>query len=243
MKQIIKKLVLLVLVATLGLVPGVSARAEDPNIVAINGVPLVLPDDSEDFTFALDLDDFEDGARNKLLGQSLYRNCLITFSVPELENLDAEDIENYSFNAPNPEAQKKRLLMVTLEYFEALPGQDLATSYLYVFNPDETPQVELLFMGDIVWVRMIPCVAEVVMYSKCGTNSKLWTDDWTEGTTQTAVYKSYSAGISNYIGHGWFYQDVDDVTFSYDYVDLPIDMQKYLKEYLFDYNEYLGRME
>ena len=238
----IKKLVLLMLVVAIGLVPVVPARAEETGIVAMSDVPLVLPDDNKEYLFPLNLDDFEDGVRNKLLGQSLYRNCLITFSVPELLNLDAEDIENYSFNAPNPDTQEKRILMVTLEYFEALPGQTRATSYLYVFNPNENPQVELSFIGDRVWVRMIPCVAEVIIHSREGVTTKLWTDDWTGSTTKTSVYKSYSAGASDYNGRGWLYPNVDDVTFSYDYISLPIDMQKCLKEYLYDYNEYLGRV-
>ncbi len=183
---------------------------------------------------------YELEGRNMLLKQILGEElkCLITFSIPEISNLDSLDIENYSYMAPTP--QKKRLLLVTAEYYTAKEKSVHATSTLFVFNPEDDPIVTINLLSGGVSVEMDKIAAVVSMYSMKGVSSEIWVDDYTKKPTKTATYQSKGASMRNYEIDGWSSDKVDDATFSYNYLELPIDMQKYLKIFMYDYNESLN---
>ena len=240
-----KKAVLLGAISSL--LPGfvVTAKASGSEATSvcyesISDIPAVLSDVSE-VRFKPNHPAYEKGGRNMLLGQVLAEdiNCLITFSIPEIDGLDNLDIEDYNFMAPN-EAEK-RILMMTAEYYQAEKGESIAYSNLFVFNPAENPELTVNFESGKVNAEMNPVVVETYLYSKNAKTNKIWADNYTGKTTKTTVYQSSSAGMYNYAMHGWGSGNVDDVTFSYDYLDLPLDMRKYLTQYLYDYNEYLSK--
>ena len=240
-----KKAVLLGVISSL--LPGftITANASSPEAASvyyesISDIPAVLSDVSE-LRFKLNHPAYEKGGRNILLGQVLAEdiNCLITFSIPEIDGLDNLDIEDYNFMAPKE--MEKHILMMTAEYYEAEKGESIAYSNLFVFNPAEEPELTISFETGKVNAEMNPVVVETYLYSKNAKTNKIWADDYTGKATKTTVYQSSCAGMYNYAMHGWGSGGVDDVTFSYDYLDLPLDMRKCLTQYLYDYNEYLSK--
>lgn len=247
----IKKVVLLVVSMFLltSLLPSLTvfasdakASSKDEPVVyeAITDLPSILPD-AEIIKFRPDHPAYMAEGRNKLLGQVVAKSpeCLITFSIPEIEGLDNLDIEDYNFMAP--EAQAKRILMVTSEYYSAKKGDKIARTSLFVFNPSEKPEVTLEFEDDVILVSMDPVVAEIDLSAVIAKTTKLWTDDYTKASTKASTYQSTAASMWNYAKHGWSASQVDDALFSYDFLDLPYDMRKCLTEYLYDYNEYLSK--
>ena len=88
-------------------------------------------------------------------------------------------------------------------------------------------------------VEMDSVIAEVYASSNESTTIRIWEDDFTKESTRTNVYQSAAAGMSNFASEGWYEEYVDDILFSAGVIDLPLDMRKYLVEYMFDYNESL----
>lgn len=260
--KIFKKLVLLGVICSLAMSPDlvVNATDSDGNIAAadnaaaeaaeedvlvydsISAIPEVLPDVSE-IKFKPNHPAYaSDNSRDKFLGQvvSLENDCLITFSVPEIAGLDNLDIEDYNFMAPD--RQQKRILMVTVENYKAKQGDSLAESCIYIFNPQEKPEISLHLQASNGCTSTISTgVATIRIYSDEAITSKIWTDNYSKQSVKTNVYQSSGAGMDNYAKFGWGASGVDDATFSYDTVDLPLDMRKCLCEYLYDYNEYLSK--
>ena len=196
-----KKAVLLGVISSL--LPGftITANASSPEATSvyyesISDIPAVLSDVSE-LRFKLNHPAYEKGGRNMLLGQVLAEdiNCLITFSVPEIDGLDNLDIEDYNFMAPKE--VEKRILMMTAEYYETEKGESIAYSNLFVFNPSEEPELTISFETGKVNAEMNPVVVETYLYSKNAKTNKIWADDYTGKTTKTTVYQSSCAGMYN----------------------------------------------
>lgn len=240
----IRKLVLLVLIFCLAQVKlPVVAEAKEQEVTSYNSIsdiPTVLSGVSK-ITFKPNHPAYKQGGRNKLLGQIVVKDCdcLITFSIPEIEGLSNCDLENYNLMAPK--AEEKRLLMITVEYYEAKIDETTAESRFIVFNPTEDPELTLSIRPGNISARMDPIVADVSLFSSKATTYKIWTDDYTKKPTKTTVYQSSGAGMDNYAMFGWGAGGVDDATFSYDYLDLPLRMRRYLAEDMFEYNEYLSK--
>lgn len=217
-----------------------SAEKKDVELYnSIEEIPTIVTD-AWQIRFKPNHPAYELEGRNVLLKQVLDEElkCLITFSIPEISNLDTLDIENYSYMAPTP--QKKRLLLVTAEYYAAKEKSIHATSTLFVFNPEDDPVVTINLLSSGVSVEMDKIAAIVSMYSMEGISSGIWVDNYTKKPIKTAVYQSAGASMRNHGIEGWSSDKVNDATFSYDYIDLPLDMQKYLKGYMYDYNESLS---
>ena len=180
-----------------------------------------------------------EGYRNKLLGNAVSEEngILLTFSVPELAGLDNFDIEDYNFGAPSEE--KKRILMVTAEYYQAIQGSKIADFWLFVFSPSEEATLNLTLEPNQLTVEMDSAIAEIYASSKEATTIRIWDDDYMKKSTRTNVYQSTAAGMSGSGSGGWYEEAVNDILFSAGVIDLPLDMRKYLTEYMFDYNESL----
>ena len=213
-----------------------SAERKDVEIYdSIEEIPTIVTD-AWQVRFKPNHPAYELEKRNVLLGQVVDQElqCLITFSIPEISNLDTLDLENYNYMAPT--SQKKRLLLVTVENYAAKEKSILATSTLFVFNPEDDPMVTINLLSGGVSVEMDEVAAVVSMYSMEGVTSKIWVDGYNKKPIKTATYKSRGASMRNYAIDGWSSDKVDDATFSYNYLELPIDMQKYLKAFMYDYN-------
>ncbi len=250
MKKFFKKVLFVLLVMGVYLSLGLAVRAASPGGIvgvpiyaSIEDIPTVLPDVS-DICFCAKHSVYQKmpNARNLLLGQVVTSdgNILVTFSVPKLEGIETLDVEEYDFLLK--ECPDKNILMVTVEYSNHKNGEVIAESYLYVFNPEENPAVGFHYEDGVFSVHMDKIVAMAHFSSKEATMPKLWTDDYTQRITRTNIYKSFSAGMSNFNYEGWSYDVVDDVFYDYGYVNLPYDMRKYLMEYMFDYNEYVSHL-
>ena len=238
------KKVLLVL-CCFWLLPSLSVRAaEDASskqvvFESLEEVPKVL-DGITEFSVKPEHSAYStEGYRNKLLGSAVSEEngILMTFSVPELAGLDNFDIEDYNFGAPS--AERKRILMVTAEYYQAIQGSKIADFWLFVFSPSSNPVLDITLEPNQLSVEMDSAIAEVYANSNESTTIRIWEDDFTKQSTRTNVYQSTAAGMNNYASEGWYEEFVDDIFFSVGVIDLPLDMRKYLVEYMFDYNESL----
>lgn len=249
MKRFFKVFLMVLLVFGTCLLASSSVYAADdkqivgvPIYASIEDIPTVLPDVT-DICFHADHSVYKKmpNARNLLLGQVVTSdgNILVTFSVPKLEGIETLDVEKYDFLLED--CPDKNILMVTVEYPNHKNGEAIAESYLYVFNPEENPAIGFHYEDGIFSVHMDKIVAMARFSSKEATSPKLWTDDYTKRVSRTNIYKSFSAGMSNFNYEGWNYDVVDDVLYDYGYVNLPYDMRKYLMEYMFDYNEYISK--
>ena len=238
------KKVLLVL-CCFWLLPSLSVRAaEDASskqvvFESLEEVPKVL-DGITEFSVKPEHSAYStEGYRNKALGSvvSEENGILMTFSVPELAGLDNFDIEDYNFGAPS--AERKRILMVTAEYYQAMQGSKIADFWLFVFSPSSNPVLDITLEPSQLSVEMDSAIAEVYANSNESTTIRVWEDDFTKESTRTNVYQSAAAGMNNFASEGWYEEFVDDILFSAGVIDLPLDMRKYLVEYMFDYNESL----
>lgn len=238
------KKVLLVL-CCFWLLPSLSVRAaEDASskqvvFESLEEVPKVL-DGITEFSVKPEHSAYStEGYRNKLLGNTVSEEngILLTFSVPELAGLDNFDIEDYNFGAPS--AERKRILMVTAEYYQAIQGSKIADFWLFVFSPSEEATLNLTLEPNQLTVEMDSAIAEIYASSKEATTIRIWDDDYMKKSTRTNVYQSAAAGMSGSSSGGWYEETVNDILFSAGVIDLPLDMRKYLTEYMFDYNESL----
>lgn len=243
MKYIKKVLLVLCIVCFLPSFSLKVAAAEkgETEFSSLEEIPLVLDGLSEIKVVPSHSAYQTEGYRNKMLGAvvSKENGCLITFSIPELAGLDNLDIEDYNFGLET--AQKKQILMVTAEYYEVPQGAKIADFWLFVFNPADEPLLTLELSPNQVFAKMDASIATICASSKETSTIRIWDDSYTKDSTRTSVYQSFAAGMSDYAGEGWFYEEVDDVEFSYGVIDLPYDMRKYLDVYLFDYNEYCAK--
>lgn len=237
--------VLMLVLCCFWLLPSLSVRAaEDTSskqvvFESLEEIPIVL-DGITEFSVKPEHSAYStEGYRNKALGSVVSEeNCiLITFSVPELAGLDNYDIEDYNFGAPSEE--KKRILMMTAEYYKAIQGSRIAEFWLFVFSPSEEATLNLTLEPNKLNVEMDSVIAEVYASSNESTTIRIWEDAFTKESTRTNVYQSAAAGMSNFASEGWYEEYVDDILFSAGVIDLPLDMRKYLVEYMFDYNESL----
>ncbi|MBQ3271326.1 hypothetical protein IJH10_01845 [Candidatus Saccharibacteria bacterium] len=237
--------VLMLVLCCFWLLPSLSVRAaedassEQTVFESLEEIPMVL-DGITEFSVKPEHSAYStEGYRNKALGSvvSEENGILITFSVPELAGLDNYDIEDYNFGAPSEE--RKRILMVTAEYYQAIQGSKIAEFWLFVFSPSEEATLNLTLEPNQLTVEMDSVIAEIYASSKEATTIRIWEDDFTKESTRTNVYQSAAAGMSNFASEGWYEEFVDDILFSAGVIDLPLDMRKYLVEYMFDYNESL----
>ena len=196
--------VLMLVLCCFWLLPSLSVRAaedtssEQTVYESLEEIPIVLNGITE-FSVKPEHSAYStEGYRNKALGSivSEENGILLTFSVPELAGLDNYDIEDYNFGAPSEE--RKRILMVTADYYQAVQGSKIADFWLFVFNPNDEPTLSLALEPSQLSVEMDSAIAEIYASSKEATTIRIWDDDFTKKSTRTNVYQSITAGMSNF---------------------------------------------